>query len=377
MGCGKSKPQNTLEPVLPGVTQDTIAPSPISNGDVALTPILNASGKRKTKDMLHKEIENKETQVDNNLKDMFNTAYKRLTVGGEEMTKEKLKDLFDTIDEQTFEDIYCLFDWDGDGSVDAHEFILTMCLLATPATSYEAEQDLLFAIFDNDGSGTIDKEEFGKMMKATLRCKQTHLDFCLKNGERQDTFRQHLEGEYSVEAIDFYQEVEDFRKFCQKFDENEIEFHYQEINKIAFQIYDNYIVQGAPSEVNISGRERVKVEVEIEACRKNNNLVKLNVFDSGQLAIYKLLNQDTFERFRHNDTLLDDMLAKLFREADVDDDGSITVEEYKKWAADNPELTSFLKDLHKSTFAGIAKAAGLQRRKTITNHRRTTQVSLL
>ena len=106
--------------------------------------------------------------------------------------------------------------------MDAREFVLTMCLLATPATSYEAEQDLLFAIFDNDGSGTIDREEFGKMMKATLRCKQTHLDFCLKSEDRQGMFRQHLEGEYSVEAIDFYQEVEQFRDFCHSFDEDEV-----------------------------------------------------------------------------------------------------------------------------------------------------------
>jgi hypothetical protein len=34
-----------------------------------------------------------------------------------------------------------------------------MSLLATPATSFEAEQDLLFAIFDVDGSGTMDRAE--------------------------------------------------------------------------------------------------------------------------------------------------------------------------------------------------------------------------
>lgn len=158
-----------------------------------------------------------------------------------------------------------------------------------------------------------------------------------------------------------------------------------EINKQAFEIYDSYVEQGSDNEVNISGKQRKAVKSLIEDARLNDTIIKLNIFDDCQMEVseralwkstnepltlcsaqvYKLLNQDTFERFKNNDKLLDEMLGKLFDEADVDSDGSITAEEYKKWGSQNPELTNFLKDLHKSTFAGVAKAAGLERRKTL------------
>ena len=90
---------------------------------------------------------------------MFKKAYKKLCKTEGDLSKENLRELFGNLEDQAFEDVYCLFDWDNDGSVDVHEFVLTMSLLATPATSFDAEQDLLFAIFDVDGSGTMDREE--------------------------------------------------------------------------------------------------------------------------------------------------------------------------------------------------------------------------
>jgi len=75
------------------------------------------------------------------------------------------------------------------------------------------------------------------------------------------------------------------------------------------------------------------------------------------------MNRDTFERFKHNDDLMDQMLKGLFQEVDTENKGVITVVEYKAWATKNPELTNFLKDLHNQTFMGVSKAAGLEKRK--------------
>ena len=104
----------------------------------------------------------KEKVVDLETKDMFKKAYSSLCKTEGELSKENLRSLFGNLEDQAFEDVYCLFDWDNDGSVDVHEFVLTMSLLATPATSFDAEQDLLFAIFDVDGSGTMDREEVSR-----------------------------------------------------------------------------------------------------------------------------------------------------------------------------------------------------------------------
>jgi hypothetical protein len=60
---------------------------------------------------------------------------------------------------------------------------------------------------------------------------------------------------------------------------------------------------------------------------------------------------------------MDRMLQSLFLEVDVDNSGHISVDEYKAWAVKNPELTNFLKDLHVTTFSGVSKAAGVEKRK--------------
>ena len=116
----------------------------------------------------------------------------------------------------------------------------------------------------------------------------------------------------------------------------QLESKQKEINERAVNISKKFIEQGSECEINISGKERVKVELAIETAIEEDTLVKLNIFEQCQMEIYKLLNQDTFERFKNNDKLLDEMLGKLFDEADIDSDGSITIVEYKKWAKNNP-----------------------------------------
>ncbi|GMH68946.1 hypothetical protein TrRE_jg1106 [Triparma retinervis] len=293
---------------------------------------------------------------------MFKTAYSKLSAEGD-LSKDNLRSLFGNLEDQAFEDVYCLFDWDNDGSVDVHEFVLTMSLLATPATSFEAEQNLLFAIFDQDGSGTMDREEFGKMMRATLRCKMTHLDFCMKTEGRKATFRRHLEGEYSTETLEFYNHVEDYRNLVKSLEVDEYEDMREDCNDLVDVIYNRFIDEGANEQVNIQGRTRNEIKNIVERVNKNTQLYPFTIFDSAQQEIYQLMNRDTFERFKHNDALMDQMLTSLFDEVDVKKNGVITVAEYKTWATMNPELTNFLKDLHNETFMGVSKAAGLEKRK--------------
>ncbi|GMH75047.1 hypothetical protein TL16_g06633 [Triparma laevis f. inornata] len=325
---------------------------------------------------LNHEMEKKQKNVDEGTKVMFRKAYEKLCQGGD-LSKDNLRKLFSNLEDQAFEDVYCLFDWDNDGSVDVQEFVLTMSLLATPATSLGAEQDLIFAIFDVDGSGTIDREEFGKMMRATLRCKMTHLDFCMKTEDRKETFRRHLEGEYSTETLDFYNCVQEYRDLYDSLFDDEIGEATNDLNDLATTIYKDFIVEGSKKEVNIPGKLRKEIEAimskvdtsegeagrEGEGEEKVSELIPADIFNKAQQEIYQLMNRDTFERFKNNDTLMDNMLAQLFDEVDVDHNGSITVAEYKVWANKNPELTNFLKDLHETTFVGVTKAAGLEKRK--------------
>ncbi|GMI48307.1 hypothetical protein TrCOL_g10491 [Triparma columacea] len=314
------------------------------------------------KQHLESEMASKTKDLTQETKDMFKKAYSSLSAEGD-LSKANLRSLFGNLEDQAFEDVYCLFDWDNDGSVDVHEFVLTMSLLATPATSFEAEQDLLFAIFDVDGSGTMDRAEFGKMMRATLRCKMTHLDFCMKTESRKATFRRHLEGEFSTETLEFYNAVEEYRALVGSLDEEEFENMREECNDIVDMIYKTFVEEGAKEQVNIASKTRKTIQGIVEGVDTEKELFPFTIFDAAHQEVYQLMNRDTFERFKHNDTLMDQMLTSLFEEVDVEKNGVITVAEYKLWATKNPELTNFLKDLHNETFMGVSKAAGLEKRK--------------
>jgi len=233
---------------------------------------------------LESEMAEKERGLTKETKEMFKSAYNKLTSGGD-LSKANLRSLFGNLEDQAFEDVYCLFDWDNDGSVDVHEFVLTMSLLATPATSFEAEQDLLFAIFDVDGSGTMDREEFGKMMRATLRCKMTHLDFCMKTEDRKATFRRHLEGEFSTETLEFYSSVDQYRELVQSLDEEEYEQMKDECNELAISIFERFIKAGSNEEVNIQGRIRTEVTTTVLEAKEKGELIPFTIFDLAQQEV--------------------------------------------------------------------------------------------
>ena len=205
------------------------------------------------------------------------------------------------------------------------------------------------------------------MMRATLRCKMTHLDFCMKNDARKETFRQHLEGEYSTETLEFYNAVEDYRNLYESLEEEEVAKMASEMNDMVVHIYTEFVKSGGKKEVNIPGKQRAKISKIIKEHNAQpdatTTLYPEHMFDQAQQEIYQLMNRDTFERFKNNDALMEDMLTSLFDEVDVDHNGSITVKEYKVWAAKNPEVTKFLTDLHNETFMGVSKAAGLEKRK--------------
>ena len=119
----------------------------------------------------------------------------------------------------------------------------------------------------------------------------------------------------------------------------------------------------AHEQVNIASKTRKTIQGIVEGVDTEKELFPFTIFDAAHQEVYQLMNRDTFERFKHNDTLMDQMLTSLFEEVDVEKNGVITVAEYKLWATKNPELTNFLKDLHNETFMGVSKAAGLEKRK--------------
>ncbi|KAM9795782.1 regulator of G-protein signaling 4-like [Syngnathus typhle] len=96
-----------------------------------------------------------------------------------------------------------------------------------------------------------------------------------------------LRSEFSQENMQFWLACEDFKNTpaCQ-------------LEKKAKSIYEQYVAQDAPNEVNLEGVTR-------EETRQNVMTASPRCFDEAQRRIYLLMEKDSYRRFLHSKWILD------------------------------------------------------------------------
>ncbi|KAL2088392.1 hypothetical protein ACEWY4_015291 [Coilia grayii] len=65
------------------------------------------------------------------------------------------------------QELFALFDRDGDGTIDFREYVIGVTVLCQPANSEEVIQ-MAFELFDTDNDQTISREEFASLLRSTL-----------------------------------------------------------------------------------------------------------------------------------------------------------------------------------------------------------------
>jgi len=257
-------------------------------------------------------------------------------------THDELVKLFPLIDKQTFEHVFSLFDF-GSGDVDPKDFVLTMSLMAIPVKNVELEAVLMFTIFDPDGNGELDREEFSSLMKATIQSKMTHVEFLMKNDAAGKVFEKHMAKEFTEENATFYSAVEQWKQIeLPSIDETRA-------------IIEKHIRPGCELEVNIPATQ---VEIILEAFKEaedNKLLVPKTIFDEAHAEIYKLMDRDSYARFKKNPEEVKQLTNALFDQADVNGDGVIELEEYKAWVKRNPDAMNFVRELHTTSQKAVSK----------------------
>ncbi|KAJ6236672.1 diflavin flavoprotein a 2-related [Anaeramoeba flamelloides] len=107
----------------------------------------------------------------------------------------------------------------------------------------------------------------------------------LENGI--ESFRTFLAHEFSEENLDFWLEIENFKKMKNG--------HPNQID-VAKNIYNEFIKYGSPQEININHQNRVKIS-DLMRDKKIFN----DIFNDAQFEITSLLNRDAFPRFIKSD----------------------------------------------------------------------------
>lgn len=126
-----------------------------------------------------------------------------------------------------------------------------------------------------------------------IKSKGEKLEIILKNsGKLYARFKQHLLSELSVENLMFYEEVAKFQRLMnarQMLRSRDMEW------TVAESIYYEYIAPGAPSEINVSFKDRQAVTEAIEISR--DKWVDATVFDKVQAEVFRLISRDSLPRF--------------------------------------------------------------------------------
>ncbi|XP_078489472.1 uncharacterized protein LOC100178527 isoform X2 [Ciona intestinalis] len=93
-------------------------------------------------------------------------------------------------------------------------------------------------------------------------------------------FRSFLQSEFSEENLNFWLECENYKQTKQN-----------KIRKTAVKIYEQYLAVGSSNEINVDARTRDTVKANLS----NPNI---EIFNQAQTRIFKLMESDSFRRFR-------------------------------------------------------------------------------
>jgi len=238
------------------------------------------------------------------------------------------------------------YDTDGSGSIDMNELmevIKNICGDEKYEELTDEEKEGIVTLFDPNGDGELDREEFSSLMKATIMSKMTHVEFLMKNDAAGKVFNDHMKKEFTEENSSFYTAIEAWKKI----ESPTIE----ETQKILAL----HIQPGSDLEVNIPATQVDDILESFAKAEGNKLLVPKTIFDAAQSEIYKLMDRDSYARFKKNPEHIKAMTDALFDQADSNKDGVIELEEYKAWVKSNPDAMNFVRELHTQSTKAVAK----------------------
>ena len=252
-----------------------------------------------------------------------------------------LKDVSDEL----FVFLWRLFDSDGSGYVDADEFTVAMALLSSDVTSgaasTEAQLEAVFFMFDADHSGDLAMEEFEAMVQATVQLNLGHL---LHEEAFKDQFSKALESEYSSENLDFWQAVREYQGLTSG------------VERLARAkvLHETYIAEGAVSQVNIASGTQKSLGQALHECSTE---APTSLFDAASDEIFKLMERDTFSRFKRDPEAIRSLLSSYHAAAGAGK-STVSFAAFKAWALREPTVLIFFTGLCHSIRGLLAEHGG-------------------
>lgn len=178
------------------------------------------------------------------------------------------------------------------------KFILQRVVAATPIDSF-----LSLAVgFKNVWASTVLTDSFCEVSipdKASLELWRFSFSELLRSPRGIKFFYDFLSSEFSSENLSFYLECKELEKI----------FYFDAFIQKATEIYEEFIVIGAPREINIVAPMRQRIISHFDNYRNNNIKLPRNVFAEAVTSVLQLMTTDSYPRFCN---------SKLFRDLSVE-----------------------------------------------------------
>ena len=309
-------------------------PKGAGGGGLSAADLRSPSGAPRFKSMEASPATREEERSAKALWEHIEEHFKKTQLTGE-VGKSGLRSLFPGLEDEKFDLVYDLFDWDGDTRVDPREFATTMIAITRSHRSLEEQIELAFYMFDKDHSGGLSRDEFRAAIGLTVT---STLQSLLQTRAGLVSFQKHLQSEFSEENIWFAEAALSFGASKPPVDMAR-----------ANGILEKFVVPGAPQEVNISSSQQSTIMQAFEEAEASGGPVARDVFEEARVEIFKLMERDNFSRFQKDEDKMNELIDSFFQEADTDGDSKISAEEFARFCRSTPEALAFLGDVVRCT----------------------------
>ena len=256
---------------------------------------------------------------------------KILVTGKKTVDFDELKELMgNSVDDNLLQLVWKLFDQDNDGAVDADEFVSTFAMLSKGMESSEAQLEAIFCMFDSDQDATLTREEFEKLVQTTVNL---NLNTLLISNKGAAFFGEQLALEFSDENLAFWQAVTEYKA---------TEDGAERVKK-ALALEREFVEDGAERQVNLPSSIRQPLLAALKASSVDAP-PDPSVFDAASTEIFKLMERDTFARFKNNPDairgLVDAYYTSVVSEAGASSN-SVSFDSFKQWAMSEPSVSVY------------------------------------
>ena len=285
------------------------------------------------RDMFSEYRRNSSTEPDNDSSEPMSPETRR---GRGVMKRDGLRKMLTGVDEELFEFLWRIFDVDGVGTVDADNFVMAMGLLTEQVDTVDDQIEAIFFMFDLDHDSQLTPDEFEQMIRATVSLSLGRL---LDTETGMQEFEAQLQKEYSEENLEFWRAAKAYAEL----DDGAARL------KEAQRMHEEFILEGSMRQVNLPSTIASKATAGVEEASASGEAPPLDLFEQASAEVFKLMERDTYSRFKRDDESIKKLVASFHREAGLGEgESNVTFEKFSTWAKANPSVLI--------CFTGLTKA---------------------